>query len=84
MVLIDTILWTSTAVASKNVTVGVLRQLTFPEGSTVTQYPMEHTSDYFRMFGVERGWEEPYETLQTVDDAISTMVEYEFIIARKA
>ena len=38
----------------------------FSAGSKVTQYPVEHISDFLKMFGVEHGWgEEDTETALT-------------------
>ena len=37
----------------------------FPAGSKVTQYPVEHMSDFLKMFGVEHGWEGDTETALT-------------------
>ncbi|KAK7485412.1 hypothetical protein BaRGS_00023360 [Batillaria attramentaria] len=36
-----------------------LKQLRLPDGSKVTQYPVEHISDFFNMIGEGEGWDEP-------------------------
>ena len=35
-----------------------IESLTFPAGFSVKQYPIEHASDYYKMFGITHGMEE--------------------------
>ena len=53
--------------------------VTFPAGSKVTQHPVQHVSDYFRMFDVTHGWEEP----ETLQDENLSLFEWDFIIPRR-
>ncbi|KAK7091320.1 uncharacterized protein [Littorina saxatilis] len=53
-------------------------QLTFPEGSMVTQYPVEHASDYFTMVG-SVGWNET-DTLDYLEDKNLMVIIWDLII----
>ena len=46
-----------------------LRQLTFPNGSHVTQFPVEHINDYFKLVGADK-WSETDEDL---DDTVLSL-----------
>ena len=56
-----------------------LRQLKFPKGSRVTQSPMEHVSDFLKMFDTENDWSESNSANFSVDWVV-TMDEYTFSI----
>ena len=56
--------------------------VTFPAGSRVTQYPVEHASDYFRMFDVTHGWEET-DNPETLRDENLSLFVWDFIIPRR-
>ena len=56
--------------------------VTFPTNSKVTQYPVEHISDYFKMFDITHGWEES-DTLQALHDENLTVFEWDIYIPRK-
>ena len=59
------------------------QHVTFPKLSSVTQYPVEHIGDFFKMFGVNHGWGEPEKgnVISTGQDL--TMAEWDFIIPRR-
>ena len=56
--------------------------VTFQTNSKVTQYPLEHASDYFKMFSITHGMEEN-DTLQALHDENLTVFEWDYIIPRK-
>ncbi|XP_076462699.1 uncharacterized protein LOC143295040 [Babylonia areolata] len=56
----------------------LLRDLTFPAGSVVTQYPVEHMSEYLNMFVEKSGWED-YEQ-ETLPDTVLMLCEWQLII----
>ena len=56
--------------------------VTFPTNSKVTQYPVEHSSDYFKMFDFTHGMEES-DTLQALHDENLTVFESDIYIPRK-
>ena len=56
--------------------------VTFPTNSKVTQYPVEHASDFFKMFDVTHGMEDN-DTLQALHDENLTVFEWNYIIPRK-
>ena len=56
--------------------------VTFPTNSKVTQYPVEHASDYLKMFGITHEMEEN-DTLQALHDENLTVFEWNYIIPRK-
>ena len=56
--------------------------VTFPTNSKVTQYPVEHSSDFFKMFDVTHGMEEN-DTLQALHDENLTVFEWDYIIPCK-
>lgn len=57
-----------------------LRQLTFPQGSRVTQFPVEHANDYFSLVGADR-WPETDEDL---DDTVLSLDIWEFHFPSKS
>ena len=70
----------SATVANTNST--AVLYVTFPTNSKVTQYPVEHKSDYFKMFGITHGMEEN-DTLQALHDENLTVFELDIHIPRK-
>ena len=54
-----------------------LRQLTFPAGSAVTQYPVVHINEYLKMFGIETGFEEN-DTEEALPDTVLTYTESDY------
>ena len=70
----------SATVANTNST--ALMYVTFPANSKVTHYPVEHSSDYFKMFDITHGMEEN-DTLQALHDENLTVFEWDIYIPRK-
>ena len=59
------------------------QHVTFPKGSSVTQYPVEHIGDFFKVFGVSQGWQEPEKGNVVSTGQDLTMAEWEFITPRR-
>ena len=59
------------------------QHVTFPEGSRVTQYPVEHIGDFLKMFGVNHGWGETEKENVVSTGQDLTMTEWEFITPRR-
>ncbi|XP_070208605.1 uncharacterized protein [Littorina saxatilis] len=55
-----------------------LNQLTFPEGSLVTQYPAEHVDEFLEMIGVD-GWSVS-DTAGGLDDNDLVVINWEFVV----
>ena len=70
----------SATVANTNST--AVMYVTFPTNSKVTQYPVEHISDYLKMFDFTHGMEES-DTLQALHDENLTVFEWDIYIPRK-
>ena len=67
------VLFLSLIVLASNSTTA-LRQLTFPAGSVVAQYPVVHVYEYYKMFGIETGLEEN-DTEEALPDTVLTYAE---------
>ena len=70
----------SATVANTNST--AVMYVTFPTNSKVTQYPVEHASDYLKMLGITHEMEEN-DTLQALHDENLTVFEWDIYIPRK-